>query len=119
MIFFSNDKLELIQKIQEFELFLQTKLNLELKTKTVNFIKYGFSFLGFRIFPNKIRLGKVAKRRFRQKLFLFRINLLKSKWNNIEYQKHLLPLLSFVKHADTFGLRSNYIFQKKGVDCKL
>lgn len=117
MLFFSNDKLELIQKIKEFELFLHTKLNLELKTKTLNFIKYGFSFLGFRIFPHKIKLGKVAKKRFRQKLFLFRSNLLKLKWNSIEYQKHLLPLLSFVKHADTFGLRSNYIFQKKG--CRL
>jgi len=120
MLFFSNDKFDLIEKIKEFELFLYIKLNLDLKIKSINFIKYGFPFLGFRIFPQKIKLGTVAKPRFRKKLFLFYSNLLKLKWNSLEYQKHVLPLLSFVKHADTFGLRSNYIFSKeKGVDCKL
>lgn len=100
-ILFSNDKEKLIQAQQTIVDFLQKKLKLLLNHPLLNQTKLGFSFLSYRIFPNKIRLTQKAKKRFIRKITIA---------NATENAESALSLLAFVNRADSTGFRYNLFY---------
>ena len=68
IIICANNAQELNTILQKTELFLQTQLQLTLKTKYINTTAHGLNFLSYRIFNNRIELQQKAKKRFIKKI---------------------------------------------------
>jgi len=93
---------EIHQKIREY---LKKHLLLELKPDCLNRICHGLTFLGYRIFPWEMRLSNRSKERFQRKIRLYHENYLKGDWSEEEIARHVEPLLSFVKRAESESFR--------------
>ncbi len=114
MIFFSNNKIDLQHKITEFVRYVTENLQLEFKIKIQNKIAAGLPFLGFRIFKHTVRLNKNSKLRFKRKIKLYYNRLNTKTWNQNQFTEHVLPLMAFIKHADSFEFRKKIIFAYEG-----
>lgn len=110
IVIWHSDKNRLLQIGKAFEGFCNTTLKLELKQFCLNYTAKGLPFLGYLLFPNKIRLAKRSKKRFLTKLKDYEEKCETLFWNETEYQRHLLPLLSFVQKADTLAFRRKVIW---------
>lgn len=108
MVIWSNDKKSLLTIGNYFKSYLASELLLSLKIFCLNSTKKGMSFLGYFLFPDKIMLNKNSKQRFKSKLINYSNKLTNEVWNQSEYQLHILPLIAFEKHANTFTLRRKY-----------
>ena len=75
------------------------ELGLTLKPPIYRKAKDGQVFLGYRILPRHYRLSGRSKRRYRSKLLAYGRLLEKGKWDETQYEEHILPLLSFAQHA--------------------
>jgi len=108
MLLFSNNKEELKQ--QMFTLYKESeKLKLTLKPVILNKVTQGISFLGYKLFPNKILLNRTSKLRFKRKFNTYQKYLNENIWDDKTFQRHINPLLSFVQHAYTKRLRKEII----------
>ena len=107
MVLWSNDKNELLEKGKLFEQYLYDKLELKLKIFELNTNKYGLNFLGFRLLENKTLLQQSTKRRFKQKANNYLEKLDNGVWGEKRFQVHILPLISHVFYADSFGFRKS------------
>ena len=67
--------------------------------------KCGQNFLGYKVLPYRYTLSGRSKRRFRSKLITYTRLMKSGRWGEAEYQEHVLPLLSFVCHADSEAFR--------------
>jgi len=70
MLLFAHNKDELHQMLQHLEIFISERLTLSLKPTATLLapVSEGIPFLGFRIFPQLIRLNRQSLRRFRRRL---------------------------------------------------
>lgn len=109
ILLFDNDKCELKNKLKSFNAFVSTKLLLEFKPVVLNYTRKGVSFLGYRIFPDIIRLNNTSKRRFCKKINKYQVLLAKGIWSQSEFARHVLPLVSFTEYAQTKQLRKKMI----------
>jgi len=92
--------------------FLRERLRLAVKNNIqLNRGSYGLPFLGFRVYAHTLRLAPRSKRRFVEKLRQYESNHLQGIWSEGELQRHMLPLLEFVKTADSGALRARVITQ--------
>jgi len=108
MVIWSNDK-NTLQKIgNEFKSFIESELSLTLKPFCLNSTVKGLPFLGYFLFPDRIMLNKNSRKRFKNKLIHYTGKLQNDEWSQSEYQAHILPLIAFAKHANTFNLRRKY-----------
>jgi retron-type reverse transcriptase len=105
MVLWDNDKDALNNKGKQLQSFIKTFLKLELKPFCLNSTQKGLPFLGYTIYSNMLRLNRRSKKRFIIKLNKYEENLKNNYWNQTEFQKHVLPLLAFTKHADSFCFR--------------
>lgn len=112
MVLWSNDKKKLLDIRKRITEFLKVNLSLSLKISIINKNTEGLNFLGYKIYRNKIKLNQRSKNRFLSKTKEYENNLKKS-WSQSDYQRHILPLISFVKYAETFGLRTK-VFNDMG-----
>lgn len=69
----------------------------------------GVSFLGYRLFPHKILLGKRAKKRLKTKMDKYAMALDAGIMSECDYYMHITPLLSFAQKAYTKQLRKHII----------
>jgi hypothetical protein len=106
MVLWANDKDELNKKGKELAEFILLKLKLELKPFCLNKTTEALPFLGYLVYPNKLKLSRNSRDRFTNKLHKYQKNIDEGIWNQNDYQRRILPLLSFVKYADTFGFRT-------------
>ncbi len=53
----------------------------------------------------KLLLNSNSRKQFKAKFKNYSFKLKSEEWNQKEFQNHFLPLIAFVNHADTFGLR--------------
>jgi hypothetical protein len=69
MLLFAKDKKTLHQYLQHLESFIHEQLALKLKPSATLIapVSEGIPFLGFRIYPNLIRLNRQSLRRFRRR----------------------------------------------------
>ncbi|MFN8348805.1 MAG: RNA-directed DNA polymerase [Spirosomataceae bacterium] len=109
MVLWSNDKTKLHQKGRQLSTFLGADLKLELKPFCLNKVSAGLPFLGYLVYPFTVRLNRNSRDRFVKKLNLYERNITNAVWNQGDYQRHVLPLLSFVKHAESAGFRRKWL----------
>jgi len=115
MVVWSNSKDELKRVSALIKNFLINKLRLELKPLVLNRTSLGVSFLGYKIFPNFMKLNNRSKRRFISKVNSYWSKIEDKQWTQEDYQRHMLPLLDFTMKANTYGLR-NSIFNREMVE---
>ncbi len=111
MVLWNNNKEKLLQTGKKIVKFLSVKLSLKLKTYTLNSNAHGLSFLGYRIFADKIKLNTRSKKRFIRRVKQYEYNLRNNLWTQQEYQKHILPLLAYIRYAETKELRKKTFFK--------
>ena len=86
--------------------YLEEILNLELKSSTaLNQTWFGMDFLGYRIYPNIIRLARRSKVRFARKKAVYENLFLSGEWTEFQLQQRMTALIAFVKPANTVGFR--------------
>jgi hypothetical protein len=61
------------------------------------------------VYPDNIRLGYRSRSRFIKKLNIYENNLKEEIWTQNEYQRHVLPLISFTEHANAKEFRKKII----------
>ncbi len=64
----------------------------------------GLPFLGYVLFPKTVLLNNCSRKRFKTKMKQYTYKLNNSEWNQAEYQAHILALIAFAKHANTYKL---------------
>lgn len=112
MVIWSNDKKMLLTIGCKFQSFLESDLNLNLKVFCLNSTEKGLIFLGYFLFPDSVLLTKNSRSRFKCKLIKYSKKLQNGEWTQTEYQSHVLPLIAFAKHGNTFNLRKKLINAK-------
>ena len=101
----ANAKTALVEVVKDLEKYAHSVLCLTLKPPIFRQSSNGMPFLGYHILPYRYQLSGRSKRRFRSKLIEYGKNISCGNWTDIEYSEHILPLLSFVQHADCFHFR--------------
>lgn len=92
--------------------FLARKLALELKPDAqLKPVGAGVSFLGFRVFPQRIGLTRRSRRRFVDKFRGYERRLAAGLWSEEEAACHLQSLVGFTLLADATGFRRRVISQ--------
>lgn len=99
----SDNKIELLGTVRQIDNYAKCQLHLMLKPPVCCQSKAGLVFLGYRILPYQKLLSGRSKRRFRSKLLKYDKLLGSGRWSEQKYAEHVLPLLSFVKHADNLA----------------
>jgi len=109
-IVWHNDRDVLKSVLQKIRYFLDESLNLRLKENVlINTTLNGMNFLGFRVFPNIIRLNKLSKKRFRIK-FMNYTDLYKNEiWNEEILSQRQRSLTAFTLTADAAAYRRKII----------
>ncbi len=118
LVIFSNSKEELKDILNNIEKFLSDRLDLMLNNRAtcINTGLHGLSFLGFRIFPNLIKIKsenlKRIKYRINEKVYAFKNGL-------IEEDKFVMSIRSMFEHvgfSNSFKLRNAYLIHRAVVD---
>jgi RNA-directed DNA polymerase len=113
-VLWADSRAELKALLAPAEVFLADQLALHLKPPQLNHCAVGLPFLGFRLYPDRIDLGALARRRFIRKLVAYERRYLYGEWTERELDAHVGPLLAFVKTADSLGFR-RYVLARYGV----
>lgn len=107
---FDMDKQRAMENIKSIINYLDCKLALQLKPNwQLNRTKYGVSFLGYRVFPQKVLLLPYSRNRFVEKFIQYERNYIQDIWTEQEMVCHMDPLFAFIKKADTHGFRTKII----------
>lgn len=85
--------------------YLGVQLGLELKPVVLETTIKGVTFLGYHVSRHKILLSRRSKIRFKRKYKYYTRLLGDNIYTETEYQKHILPLIAYVKKAYTAGFR--------------
>ncbi|MBN1467018.1 RNA-directed DNA polymerase [candidate division KSB1 bacterium] len=105
-----HDDKEILKKAgMAIEDYSAHKLALILKPFCMNQSSYGLPFLGYLIYPDRIRLAHRSVNRFVKKLRTYEYQLHEGMWDQQQYQKHVLPLIAFTEHADAKEFRKRLI----------
>lgn len=108
MVIWEEDKQSLLKIGSAFQSFIETELSLSLKPFCLNSSDKGLPFLGYQLKPKTVLLNNSSRKRYIAKLKQYTYKLNRAEWNQTEYQAHVLPLIAFAKHANTFNLRTKY-----------
>lgn len=108
MLLMDNEKEALKEKLQVVEQNIQ-RIGLALKPVVLNKTTLGVSFLGYKLYPNKVLLNRSSKIRFKKKHSAYEKNLISDIWDDRQYQRHIIPLLAFTQFAYTKRLRKEIL----------
>ncbi len=109
ILMFHTDKNQLTDKVNQFAAYVSETLQLQFKPSIINRVEQGISYLGYKIYPHIILLNGRSKNRFKTKFKIYTQTLQKNECTQADYQRHVIPLLSFAKHAYTKKLRTNLL----------
>lgn len=112
MVFWHHSKTTLIDAKTQLVSYLKSHLGLECKPACINTSNNGLPFLGYVVFPVRVRLNRKSKQRFIKKYKIAESMLESNEWTQADYARHMLPLIAFTKKANTHVLR-NKIFNMK------
>ena len=107
MVLWHQHKDDLLAAQKRFTLYIAKQLQLLCKPPCINSNINGLPFLGYVVFPDKVRLNKHSKLRFIRKNKDAAYNLKHESWSQAEYSRHITPLIAFTRHAQTEQLRRN------------
>jgi len=109
-IVWSNNKNDLKDCLESIRRFVNSFLLLKLNnTVNLNYTSKGVSFLGYRVFPQTIKLAKRSRDRFVKKYCIFERQYLSNMWDERELADHMSPLIAFTKHAGAKSFRNSVI----------
>lgn len=109
-VLFGDCKATLKEHLSAVRDFLKEELGLELKDNVqLNRCGRGVPFLGYRVFPGRVALGPRARSRFGRKLRGYEGEWLSGQWSEACLQRHMEALLSYVRFADTLGMRRGIV----------
>lgn len=109
MVLWHDDKVELIRMVAELTSFIGERLILTLKPPCINSAAKGLPFLGYVLFPGRVRLNKNSKKRFRRKMNNYDGKLNTGQWSQEQYALHVQPLVAFTRFADAGAFRRKLI----------
>jgi hypothetical protein len=111
-----HDEPEFLKRAAKtLETFLAEELRLSLKPPWLNRSSQGMTYLGFRVFPDKIVLSHRSRYRFRRKLRMMTEYFATGRWDELTYARHLETLFAFVCHAKSDDFRRRAM-QEVGID---
>jgi RNA-directed DNA polymerase len=109
-VLWAHEKAALKAQLAAIAAFLEHKLKLSLKDDVqLNRCSRGLPFLGYRVFSNRLALGPRARRRFARKLRGYEGEWFDGNWSEADLARHMEALLSYVRFADTRGLRKQIV----------
>ena len=100
-----KNKEYLCHVVREMIDFSHNELKLTFKPPIYRQSKDGQTFLGYKVMPYRLQLSGRSKKRFRTKFLEYEGLLDNDTWTQSDYQEHILPLLSFVQHAESKAFR--------------
>lgn len=113
-LLFGESKDEMKSHLKAIRAFLRSELKLELKNDIrLNKNAEGIEFLGYRVYPDKIRLSKKSAKRFKRKFIAYEKMLTTNRWDEKKYSRHIEPLVAFTNMADAKGFRA-VVIQRYG-----
>ena len=112
IVMWGNCKSELLAQGRQLEAFLADRLQLGLKHFFLNSTKRGLPFLGYLLYPSHTRLTRSSRKRFTSKMKLYSRYLQEDSWTQEEYARHVLPLIAFIRYADTYNFRTKLIMSE-------
>ena len=104
MLLFCDDRVEL-QGIVRDVVNLAVQRGLILKSPLIKPSSCGISFLGYKVMPYHLLLGRQSKQRFSAKMKNYARFLSLGLWNQQQYAEHITPLYAFVDKASTYNFR--------------
>lgn len=115
MVVFGQERTALKALLKGIRHYLDQKLALQLKdTVALNRCRHGLTFLGYRVFPDKIRLSARSKRRFISKFRQYEQMWQSGEWSTRILVRHLEPLIDFTRAAAAKWLRRS-VMERYGV----
>ncbi len=105
LVFWGKSRVALRRIGTEAGRFLKRELSLELKPVCLNQCSRGMTFLGYRVFPGRVRLARRSRDRFRRKLRQCHANLESGFWDEAETARHVQSLVAFVRRAESVEYR--------------
>lgn len=105
MVFWCDDRAEAVRIAALFRDFIAGELGLALKPLCINSCTHGLPFLGYVLFPGKVRLRSGSKKRFLRKVKRYDMKLCRGEWSQEQYSRHIGPLVAFTRYADAAALR--------------
>lgn len=99
VIIFADSREMVIKLCQRYRDYLKDNLLLNTHPPVINRTSFGIPFLGYVVYPDRLRLNLRSKRRFRDKTE----DLMDNADNEDEYGKRLNALTAFVQKADVRG----------------
>jgi len=98
------------------ETFLAEELKLELKPNVMlSRTGRGMAFLGYRVFPDRLRLGRRSKRRFQRKFRAYEREWVAGAWTALHLQQRMTALIAFTLPSQSRGFRHT-IMQRFGAE---
>ena len=114
-VFWANDKEDILALRQEVMDFVESKLGLELKQEPfINRTRSGMDFLGMRVFPRAVRLGRTSRVRYRRKVKAYGRSFERGEFDEAEYQNRLTSLTAFTEQADARAWRRKILADCEG-----
>lgn len=105
MVLWHYNKEALIEAQLKLVAFLKSQLELDCKPPCINKREMGLPFLGYVVFPDRVRLNKQSKQRFLRKVKYASDKLNNNEWTQAEYAHHIIPLIAFARHSQSYCLR--------------
>jgi RNA-directed DNA polymerase len=102
-----NDKAALKRLVGLMTEYATQELKLTFKPPVYRRVADGQVFLGYRVLPHHCKLSGRSKRRFHSKLTTYNRLLAEGKWDERQYQEHIVPLLAFTMHAESRTFRKS------------
>ena len=109
MVLWHNDKVYLLNALERIQELIGEDLNGTLKPTVLNRTKKGLPFLGYRIFPYRIRLTHASRARFARKISGITAYFADGTLTEKQAQRRAQSLLAFVDHANTTALRKKML----------
>lgn len=107
---FGNSRAVLNDLLRRIVIFLKEELALTLKENIqLNRCDRGIPFLGYRVFPGRIRLSPKSRKRFIDKFRAYERQWVDGEWSTDELVRHVEPLIEFTKVADAGPFRQSVI----------
>jgi hypothetical protein len=109
LVIWSDSKGELLAIVKEVEAYLSRCLRLQLKQVCLNACNKGMTFLGYRVFPNDLRLARRSRSRFRNKAQRYQRMFEAGLWDEAMLARHMEPLVACVGRGVSYSFRERAI----------
>lgn len=109
-LLFGRDRPYLKTELALVREFLFRELALDLKENIqLNRCRHGIPFLGYRVFPDGIRLSPRSRRRFVQKFMAYEGKWHDGEWTSVDLARHMESLIDFTRTAGARSFRRHII----------